>query len=52
MTVASAEVGAMTSGPDYPLIDAEWGEDPLEGIPQPVLNRLGVMDHDTAGGCG
>lgn len=38
--------------PDYPLIDSEWGEDPLEGVPQALLQRRGAMDVDTAGGCG
>ncbi|MFG2718611.1 hypothetical protein ACGFW5_09960 [Streptomyces sp. NPDC048416] len=36
----------------YPLVDAEWGEDPLAGIPAELVDRVGVLDHDTAGGCG
>lgn len=41
-----------TGGAEYPLIDTEWGEDPLAGLPQELIDRLGAMDHDTAGGCG
>ncbi|MFF2651037.1 hypothetical protein [Streptomyces sp. NPDC058045] len=36
----------------YPLVDAEWGPDPLEGIPTELVERRGSMDADTAGGCG
>ncbi|MBC2875750.1 MULTISPECIES: hypothetical protein [Streptomyces] len=35
-----------------PPIADEWDEDPLAGIPREVLDRVGVLEHDTAGGCG
>ncbi|MFB7614708.1 MULTISPECIES: hypothetical protein [unclassified Kitasatospora] len=37
---------------DLPLVDAEWGEDRLADVPQELIERLGALDHDTAGGCG
>ncbi|MEU3465597.1 hypothetical protein ABZ721_37380 [Streptomyces sp. NPDC006733] len=49
MTTTQSELTRPTR---YPLIDAEWGEDPLEGIPQELTERIGAMDVDTAGGCG
>ncbi|MFE9839963.1 hypothetical protein ACFYP4_33190 [Streptomyces sp. NPDC005551] len=36
----------------YPLVDTEWGEDPLDGVPRELRERTGSMDQDTAGGCG
>ncbi|WP_404955496.1 hypothetical protein [Streptomyces sp. 147326] len=43
---------AQEAAPGYPLVDEEWGENPLEGIPAELVDRIGVLDHDTAGGCG
>jgi len=37
----------------YPLLlPDDWGPDPLAGLPAEVLDRLGALDVDTAGGCG
>ncbi|MEU3373712.1 MULTISPECIES: hypothetical protein [unclassified Streptomyces] len=36
----------------YPSVDEEWGEDPLAGVPKEIVDRVGVLDQDTAGGCG
>ncbi|MDJ0346533.1 hypothetical protein QMK19_33075 [Streptomyces sp. H10-C2] len=43
---------ATTEPVPYPLVDTAWGADPLDGIPQELLERPGAMDVDTAGGCG
>jgi hypothetical protein len=45
---------AVVEKTEYPLIADDWstGADPLEGIPQEVVAKLGAMDYDTAGGCG
>ncbi|MFT2015060.1 hypothetical protein ACMA1D_04305 [Streptomyces sp. 796.1] len=48
MTTASPE----QQTENYPLVDAEWGPDPLADIPAELIERHGAMDHDTAGGCG
>ncbi|SEF86309.1 hypothetical protein SAMN04489712_102312 [Thermomonospora echinospora] len=38
---------------DVLLVDDDWElEDPLEGIPQAVIEQVGCYDADTAGGCG
>lgn len=34
------------------LVDDDWGPDPLDGIPETVVERAGSADVDTAGGCG
>jgi hypothetical protein len=36
---------------ETPLI-ADLDADPMEGIPQELLDRVGSYDRDTAGGCG
>ncbi|WP_171991113.1 hypothetical protein [Streptomyces sp. JHA26] len=53
-TVTGDTRGAAAEEPasGHPLVDEEWGEDPLEGVPAELVDRVGVLDHDTAGGCG
>lgn len=51
-TGTTSGAAAEETSPGYPLVDAEWGVDPLEGIPAELVGRIGVLDHDTAGGCG
>ncbi|MGW7265664.1 hypothetical protein [Streptomyces sp. NPDC054842] len=48
-TAAASDPAPATA---YPLVDTEWGEDPLLGVPRELRERLGSMDQDTAGGCG
>lgn len=45
-------VATETQTENYPLVDADWGPDPLADIPAELIQRYGSMDHDTAGGCG
>lgn len=35
-----------------PLVDADWGPDPLDGVPAELIEKTGAVDVDTAGGCG
>lgn len=35
-----------------PADEEEWDQDPLSGIPAEVIQRVGALDIDTAGGCG
>lgn len=51
-TNTSRTDGPEEQGTGYPLVAEEWGEDPLAGIPQEVVDRVGALDRDTAGGCG
>ncbi|GGO79925.1 hypothetical protein [Wenjunlia tyrosinilytica] len=51
-TPPSRTTAAHTTPADYPMVDVEWGEDPLTDIPRELLERRGAMDADTAGGCG
>lgn len=44
--------GPRESAVGYPLVDEEWGEDPLAGVPKEIVDHVGVLDQDTAGGCG
>ncbi|MET7438802.1 MULTISPECIES: hypothetical protein [unclassified Streptomyces] len=53
-TATAAKAAASEPAPTtaYPLVDTEWGEDPLLGVPRELRERIGSMDQDTAGGCG
>ncbi|MFB7507284.1 hypothetical protein [Streptomyces broussonetiae] len=51
-TNTALQDGPRQSGAVYPLVDEEWGEDPLAGVPKEIVDRVAVLDLDTAGGCG